>query len=58
MERGKSSGRVDDNAESLKKRIGTYNDSTLPIIQYFDKLSLVKRVDAAKNVDEVRKEGG
>ncbi len=34
-------------------RISTYNDSTLPIIQHFDSLSLVRRIDAAKNVDEV-----
>jgi adenylate kinase family enzyme len=34
-------------------RISTYNDSTLPIIQHFDSFSLVRRIDAAKNVDEV-----
>ena len=34
-------------------RISTYNDSTLPIIQHFESLKLVRRVDAAKNVDEV-----
>lgn len=53
MERGRSSGRVDDNLESLKKRIQTYNESTLPIIQHFDKINLVKRVDASKDVDQV-----
>lgn len=53
LERGKASGRSDDNAETLSKRIKTYNESTLPIIQYFDSLHLVKRVDASKTEDEV-----
>ena len=31
-ERGKTSGRNDDNAESLKKRFHTYMQETMPII--------------------------
>jgi len=53
LERGRSSGRVDDNEESLKKRIKTYNESTLPIIDHFNQLKLVSRIEAAKSVDEV-----
>ncbi len=53
LERGKASGRSDDNEETLAKRIKTYNESTLPIIQHFDTLSMVKRIDAAKSEDEV-----
>ena len=56
LERGKQSGRSDDNEETLKKRITTYNESTLPIIQHFDKLNMVKRIDAAKNEDQVYEE--
>lgn len=56
MERGKQSGRSDDNEETLTKRIKTYNESTLPIIQHFDSLKMVKRIDASKSVDEVYRE--
>jgi UMP-CMP kinase len=57
LERGKTSGRSDDNVESLSKRIKTYNESTLPIIHYFEKEndSLVKKIDAGKTADEVYK---
>ena len=36
------------------KRIQTYNESTLPIIQYFDNLKMVQRLDASKTPDEVK----
>eukprot|EP01135_Chromosphaera_perkinsii_P009016 Nk52_evm34s1569 gene=Nk52_evmTU34s1569 len=53
MERGKSSGRSDDNPESFKKRINTYTNETRPIIEHFDKLSKVKKIDAIPGPDEV-----
>ncbi|XP_077415570.1 UMP-CMP kinase [Vanacampus margaritifer] len=53
LERGKSSGRTDDNRESLEKRIQTYLQSTRPIIQLYEKQGKVRCVDAARSVDEV-----
>ena len=53
LERGKQSGRSDDNEETLSKRIKTYNESTIPIIEHFDKLNMVKRIDASKSESEV-----
>lgn len=53
LERGKSSGRTDDNRESLEKRIQTYLRSTKPIIDQYEKNGKVKKVDASKSVDEV-----
>ncbi|CAF3739226.1 unnamed protein product [Adineta steineri] len=35
MERGKDSGRIADNEETLKKRIATYQGSTKAAIQYY-----------------------
>ncbi|CAF3599000.1 unnamed protein product [Adineta steineri] len=52
LERGKGSGRTDDNKESLKKRIVTYNDSTRPVIQLYEKENLVKHIDASNEVDK------
>ncbi|XP_020388400.1 UMP-CMP kinase [Rhincodon typus] len=53
LERGKDSGRTDDNVQSLQKRIQTYMQSTKPIIELYEKEGKVKRVDGAKSVDEV-----
>uniref|UniRef100_A0A914E1K0 UMP-CMP kinase n=1 Tax=Acrobeloides nanus TaxID=290746 RepID=A0A914E1K0_9BILA len=47
-------GRTDDNEESIKKRIVTYNDQTFPIIQHYEKLNMVREIHAdSKSVDEV-----
>ncbi|XP_047419370.1 UMP-CMP kinase-like [Sciurus carolinensis] len=53
LERGKSSGRSDDNRESLEKRIQTYLQSTKPIIHLYEEVGKVKKIDASKSVDEV-----
>ncbi|KAG7488214.1 hypothetical protein MATL_G00030380 [Megalops atlanticus] len=53
LERGKSSGRTDDNRESLEKRIQTYLQSTRPIIELYQQQGKVRTVDASRNVDEV-----
>lgn len=37
----------------MKNRIKTYNESTIPIIEHFDKLNMVKRIDASKTETEV-----
>jgi hypothetical protein len=34
-------------------RIVTYNDSTRPVIQLYEKENLVKRIDGANDVDKV-----
>uniref|UniRef100_A0A3P8PC07 Nucleoside-diphosphate kinase n=1 Tax=Astatotilapia calliptera TaxID=8154 RepID=A0A3P8PC07_ASTCA len=53
LERGKSSGRTDDNRESLEKRIQTYLQSTRPIIDLYEKQGKVHTIDASRSVDEV-----
>jgi adenylate kinase family enzyme len=35
LSRGKSSGRVDDNQETIKKRLQTFHKLSLPVIQNF-----------------------
>lgn len=56
LSRGKTSGRTDDNEESLKKRIKTYTESTMEIIEQFRKLNLVSEIHAEKSPDEVFEE--
>ncbi|XP_041134460.1 UMP-CMP kinase-like [Polyodon spathula] len=53
LERGKSSGRSDDNRESLLKRVETYVQSTKPIIELYEKQGKVRTIDASKTVDKV-----
>uniref|UniRef100_A0A8C2XE47 UMP-CMP kinase n=1 Tax=Cyclopterus lumpus TaxID=8103 RepID=A0A8C2XE47_CYCLU len=55
LERGKSSGRTDDNRESLEKRIQTYLQSTRPIIELYEKRGKVHTVDASRSLDKVKK---
>jgi len=50
---GRNQGRSDDNEESLRKRIVTYNQQTKLIIDKYSSSGLVKRVDATRNPDEV-----
>lgn len=47
------SGRSDDNAESLKKRIVTFETETKPIINHYAGQGLVRALDATKSVEEV-----
>lgn len=54
LKRGEQgSGRSDDNEESLKKRIQTFINDSMPIINHYDQKNLVRRVDACKSVDDV-----
>jgi len=53
LERGKTSGRTDDNAESIRKRFRTYQNETTPIIAYYDYQSLVHKIDGAREIDAV-----
>jgi UMP-CMP kinase len=56
LERGKTSGRTDDNAESILKRFRTYVEQTRPVIDHFDKGGRVRRIEAARSVEEVSKD--
>ncbi|XP_030036281.2 UMP-CMP kinase-like [Manduca sexta] len=47
------SGRSDDNLESLQKRFNTYLNDTMPIIQHYDQLGLVRRINAEVGPQQV-----
>lgn len=55
LERGKTSGRSDDNPESLKKRFDTYQGETAPVIEEYTKLKMVAKINAEQEVDQVYK---
>jgi UMP-CMP kinase len=53
LKRGETSGRADDNIETLTKRIKVYNEQTLPVIEYYKKLNLVKEIDSNKTPEQI-----
>mmetsp|Transcript_45349 Transcript_45349/g.119021 ORF Transcript_45349/g.119021 Transcript_45349/m.119021 type:complete len:352 (-) Transcript_45349:414-1469(-) len=53
LERGKTSGRTDDNLESIKKRFDTYLKETMPILSYYEHQELVHKIDGTREVGAV-----
>ena len=53
LERGKSSGRVDDNEETIKKRLETFHQVTKPVIDHYAAQNKLKMVDSEQHPDEV-----
>ncbi|CAE7584406.1 cmpk [Symbiodinium natans] len=53
LERGKTSGRSDDNLESIKKRFATYTQESLPVVESFSREGAMRRINAEQGLDEV-----
>lgn len=53
MERGKTSGRDDDNAESIKKRFQTFIKTSMPVVEYYRAMDKVVDIDSSQTIDEV-----
>jgi len=53
MKRGETSGRSDDNMESIKKRFKTFVETSMPVVDYFKKEGKVEWVMATKSPEEV-----
>jgi len=53
LERSKTSGREDDNIESIKKRFRTYQQTTMPVIHHYQSLGRVAEINASPSADEV-----
>lgn len=52
MERGLSSGRIDDNEDAIRKRLITYRESTMPIIKDFQARGKLREVNSDQTVGE------
>ena len=44
IKRGETSGRVDDNAETIKKRFRTFMEKTVPVLEKYEQQNKVNRV--------------
>lgn len=60
LNRGKTSGRSDDNIESIKKRFRTFKETSYPVVEYYKgmgKVVVVQAMDTPQGVyQQVRKE--
>jgi adenylate kinase family enzyme len=50
---GRNEGRADDNVETIKKRLATFERETKPILDLFEKRKILIRIDGMKSVDEI-----
>ncbi|MCQ2226355.1 MAG: adenylate kinase [Bacteroidales bacterium] len=53
IERGKTSGRSDDNEETIKKRIAVYNSQTKPVIDFYKKDGKLANIMGVGAIDEI-----
>lgn len=51
IERGKTSGRADDNLETIEKRLKVYEDNTLPVIEFYKSSGRLTEADNNSTVE-------
>merc|ERR1712142_1227671 len=56
MHRGKTSGRVDDNEETIKKRLVTFHESTQPVVDHYKVKKMLIEIPADGEVDDITME--
>ena len=53
LKRGKTSGRSDDNEESIKKRFKVFEETSMPVVDMYEKEGRVVKIPASEGPDEV-----
>ena len=53
IKRGQESGRSDDNAETIKKRLNVYHTQTQPLCDWYNKEGLFHSVDGLGDIDRI-----
>lgn len=53
LQRGQTSGRSDDNIESIRKRFNTFVQTSMPVIEYYEAKGKVHRIDATKTKESI-----
>jgi UMP-CMP kinase len=53
LKRGETSGRIDDNVETIKKRFKTFLESSYPVVEHFRKTGKVHTIPCEDSADEV-----
>lgn len=53
LDRGKTSGRSDDNETVIKNRLKEYNEKTLPVLNFYKERGVYKELDGTKSIEDV-----
>lgn len=53
IERGKVSGRSDDNAETIRKRLDVYHNTTSPLREYYIREGKYRKIHGLGSIDEI-----
>jgi UMP-CMP kinase len=53
LKRGETSGRADDNEESIKKRFRTFVETSMPVVEAFEKDGRLVKIDASESPEQV-----
>lgn len=53
IERGKVSGRADDNEETIKKRLEIYNTQTKPLIEWYKQKGVYEHIHGVGELDKI-----
>ena len=53
MKRAETSGRADDNAETIIERVKNYFAQTIPVVNYYKKFGKFQNIDATGSISEV-----
>ena len=53
IKRGQESGRSDDNAETIKKRLDVYHSQTAPLIEWYEGEGLRHHIDGLGSLERI-----
>ena len=53
LKRGETSGRIDDNMESIRKRFQTFKETSYPVVEYFGMRGKVVNINASDTPEAV-----
>lgn len=56
LKRGKTSGRTDDNVESIKKRFRTFLDTSMPVVDMYRAKDRVVEVNSMQKIEDVEEQ--
>ena len=56
LKRAKTSGRADDNMETIKKRFDTFLNTSMPVIDYYEKQGKVAKISAEPAPEKIFKQ--
>ncbi len=56
LERGRTSGRTDDNETVIRNRLNEYYEKTIPVINFYKEKGIFSEVDGTQSVENVRKD--